>query len=49
VIEGSRDDFYVEELKAALQEWHKANRELQRLAEERLQKARLVRNLLSIL
>ncbi len=49
MIEGSRDDFYVEELKAALQEWHKANRELQKLAEERLQKARLVRSLLSIL
>lgn len=48
-MDGNRDDFYAEELKAALQDWHKVNREVTRLAEERRQKARLVRSLLSVL
>lgn len=49
MVGGSKDDFYVEELKAALLEWQKVHRELTRLTEERRQKARLVRSLLSVL
>jgi hypothetical protein len=49
MYDGNRDDFYAEELKAALQEWHRVNREVTRLAEERRGRARLVRSLLSVL
>lgn len=49
MIDGSKDDFYIEELKGALQEWHKVHKELAKLTEERRQKARLVRSLLSVL
>ncbi len=49
MTEGTKDDFYIEELKVALQEWHKSHKELTKLTDERRQRARLVRNLLSIL
>lgn len=45
----SKDDFYVDELKSALQDWHKVHKELTRLTEERRQKGRLVRSLLSVI
>ena len=49
MFEGPKEEFYVEELKAALQDYHKVNRDLARLADEKHQKAKLVKGILSVL
>ncbi len=47
--DSTKHEFYVAELKSALQDYHRVNREVLRLADDRRQKARLVKSLLAIL
>ncbi len=49
MMDVSKYEFYVSELKSALVDYHRSNKEVLRLAEERRQKGRLVKSLLSIL
>lgn len=49
MYEGPKEEFYVEELKVALKGYHEVNEEVSRLSEDRRQKARLVKSLLSVL
>lgn len=49
MTDASKYEFYLAELKVALTDYHRSNREVLRLAEERRLKGRLVKSLLSIL
>jgi len=49
MTDGNKHEFYVAELKTALQEYHRVNKEVLRLADDRRQKGRLVKSLLAIL
>jgi transcription antitermination factor NusG len=49
MADNTRNEFYIQELRSALQEYQKLNKEVLKLSEERRQRARLVKSLLSIL
>jgi len=48
MFEGPKEEMYVQDLKTALQEYQRVAKEMSRLGEERRQKARLVKSLLSV-
>lgn len=49
MIEGTREELYVEDLKGALEEYHHVNTELLKITAERQKRARLVKSLLSVM
>lgn len=49
MFEGQKEDFYVKELQAALEEYHRVNRDVIRMMDDRRQRARLVKSVLSVL
>jgi hypothetical protein len=49
MADGAKHDFYLAELKTALQDYHRVNRDVLKLADDRRQKGRLVKSLLAIL
>lgn len=49
MIEGPREEMYVEDLKGALEEYHQISRELMRITSEKLKCARLVKSLLAVM
>lgn len=49
MLDGTREELYIEDLKAAIEEYHQVNRELMRITTERQKRARLVKSLLSVM
>jgi hypothetical protein len=49
MIDGPKEDFYVKELRTALEDYHRVNKDVIRLMDDRRQRARLVKSLLSVL
>lgn len=49
MYEGTRESFYIDELRGALSEYSKLNKELRKISEERKKKIRFIKNVLSIL
>ncbi len=49
MLEGPREELYVEDLKGALDEYHQVNKELMKITAEKQKRARLVKSLLSVM
>ena len=49
MFEGPKEDFYIGELKAALDEFGKIDGEMERIAEERRKRSKMVKSLMSVL
>jgi len=49
MLDASREELYLEDLKAALQEYQQVNKELERVMTERQKRIRLVKSLLSVM
>jgi hypothetical protein len=49
MFEGPKEEIYVQDLKVALQDYQRVTKEMNKLGEERRQKSRLVKSLLSVM
>ncbi len=49
MIEGAREELYVEDLKTALEEYYQIDRELLKIAAEKQKRAKLVKSLLAVM